>query len=124
MRLVSPTKRYDQGSTNRIGSIKRFSEGKGFSNNGRFPCACATLNRISSPFLCAYFALDGGRVIVCWAMLVDTGFADIQISQPHDTFGEARGEKKARLFDVYGHTHSWHANPDSMWSHLFSLIGE
>jgi hypothetical protein len=37
-------------------------------------------------------------------MLVDTGFVDIQISQPYDTFGEARGENKARLFDVYGYT--------------------
>jgi hypothetical protein len=37
-------------------------------------------------------------------MLVETGFVDIQISQPQDTFGEARGEKKARLFDVYGYT--------------------
>ena len=39
-------------------------------------------------------------------MLVETGFVDIQISQPYDTFGEARGEKKARLFDVYGYTFS------------------
>lgn len=37
-------------------------------------------------------------------MLADSGFVDIQISQPHDPFGEARGEKKARLFDVYGYT--------------------
>ena len=37
-------------------------------------------------------------------MLADSGFVDIQISQPYDTFGEARGEKKARLFDVYGYT--------------------
>lgn len=37
-------------------------------------------------------------------MLAEIGFLDIQISPPHDTFGEARGEKKARLFDVYGYT--------------------
>jgi len=37
-------------------------------------------------------------------MLLETGFVGIQISEPHDTFGEARGEKKARLFDVYGYT--------------------
>ena len=36
-------------------------------------------------------------------MLAKTGFVDIQISPPYDTFGEARGEKKARLFDVYGY---------------------
>jgi hypothetical protein len=35
-------------------------------------------------------------------MLTEIGFVDIQISQPYDTFGEARGEKKARLFAVYG----------------------
>lgn len=37
-------------------------------------------------------------------MLTDSGFLDIQVSEPYDTFGEARGEKKARLFDVYGYT--------------------
>lgn len=37
-------------------------------------------------------------------MLADRGFLDIQISERYDTFGEARGEKKARLFDVYGYT--------------------
>ena len=37
-------------------------------------------------------------------MLADSGFVNIQISQPYDTFGEARGEKKARLFDVFGYT--------------------
>ena len=35
---------------------------------------------------------------------MDSGFVDVQVSQPYDTFGEARGEKKARLFDVYGYT--------------------
>ncbi len=29
---------------------------------------------------------------------------DIEISSPYDTFGEARGEDKARLFEVYGYT--------------------
>lgn len=37
-------------------------------------------------------------------MLAEIGFVDIQIGQPYDTFGEARGEKKARLFAVYGYT--------------------
>lgn len=37
-------------------------------------------------------------------MLAEVGFVDIQIGQPYDTFGEARGEKKARLFSVYGYT--------------------
>ena len=37
-------------------------------------------------------------------MLEDTGFVEIKIGPPYDTFGEARGEKKARPFDVYGYT--------------------
>ncbi len=37
-------------------------------------------------------------------MLAEIGFLDIQIGQPYDTFGEARGEKKARLFAVYGYS--------------------
>lgn len=37
-------------------------------------------------------------------MLQDTGFVDIRVSEPYDTFGEARGEDKARMFDVYGYT--------------------
>ena len=27
-------------------------------------------------------------------MLVETGFVDIQISQPYDTFGDARGKRR------------------------------
>ncbi len=37
-------------------------------------------------------------------MLEEIGFVDIRISRPYDTFGEAKGEKKARLFDVRGYT--------------------
>ena len=37
-------------------------------------------------------------------MLAETGFVDIKISKPYDTFGEARGEKNAKLFAVYGYT--------------------
>jgi hypothetical protein len=37
-------------------------------------------------------------------MLLETGFVDIEVSQPYDTFGGAKGENKARLFDVYGYT--------------------
>lgn len=37
-------------------------------------------------------------------MMSETGFVDIEISKPFDTFGGARGEKKARLFDVYGYS--------------------
>ena len=37
-------------------------------------------------------------------MLDEIGFVDIRISSPYDTFGEARGEKKARQFAVYGYT--------------------
>ncbi len=37
-------------------------------------------------------------------MLRDTGFVDIRVGPPYDTFGQARGEDKARLFEVYGYT--------------------
>ena len=33
-------------------------------------------------------------------MLEEVGFVDIEIGPPYDTFGEAKGEKKARLFEV------------------------
>jgi hypothetical protein len=36
-------------------------------------------------------------------MLEDTGFIDIQIGPPVDTFGDAVGEAKARTFEVYGY---------------------
>ncbi len=37
-------------------------------------------------------------------MLEEIGFVNIEIGSPYDTFGEARGEEKARLFEVYGYT--------------------
>jgi arsenite methyltransferase len=49
--------------------------------------------------------IAGGLPWEGWrAMMTGMGFVDIQVSQPYDTFGEARGEKKARLFEVYGYT--------------------
>jgi hypothetical protein len=36
-------------------------------------------------------------------MMEEIGFVDVRIGSPCDTFGEASGEKKARLFDVYGY---------------------
>jgi len=36
-------------------------------------------------------------------MLVDSGFADVVIGPPVDTFGGARGEGNARAFEVYGY---------------------
>jgi hypothetical protein len=36
-------------------------------------------------------------------MLREIGFVDIRIGERCDTFGEAGGEKKARLFEVYGY---------------------
>jgi hypothetical protein len=35
-------------------------------------------------------------------MLEQTGFTDIEIGPPVDTFGGAGGEDKARAFDVQG----------------------
>jgi hypothetical protein len=36
-------------------------------------------------------------------MMKEIGFVDVQASKPYDTFGEARGEKSARRFEVYGY---------------------
>ncbi len=36
-------------------------------------------------------------------MLEDSGFRDVSIGPPVDTFGGATGEAKARSFDVYGY---------------------
>jgi hypothetical protein len=36
-------------------------------------------------------------------MLAEIGFVDVKIGPRADTFGEAAGEKKARLFEVYAY---------------------
>jgi hypothetical protein len=36
-------------------------------------------------------------------MLQDSGFTEVMIGEPVDTFGGARGEGKARAFEVYGY---------------------
>ena len=36
-------------------------------------------------------------------MLEGTGFTDVQIGPPVDTFAGAPGEAKARAYDVYGY---------------------
>jgi hypothetical protein len=36
-------------------------------------------------------------------MMSEVGFVDIRISSPYDTFASARGEKKARQFEVLGY---------------------
>lgn len=46
-------------------------------------------------------------------MMQDIGFVDVVVGPPVDTFGGARGEEKARAFDVFGHAflahrpHNW-----------------
>ncbi len=37
-------------------------------------------------------------------MLEDTGFVDVEIGPPSDTFGEAGGESQARAFEVFGYS--------------------
>ena len=37
-------------------------------------------------------------------MLEETGFADVLIGDPVDTFGDAEGEAKARAYEVYGYS--------------------
>ena len=36
-------------------------------------------------------------------MLADTGFVNVSIGEPVDTFGGASGESNARAFEVYGY---------------------
>jgi hypothetical protein len=36
-------------------------------------------------------------------MLEDSGFEAVEIGLPVDTFGGARGQDKARAFEVYGY---------------------
>ena len=36
-------------------------------------------------------------------MLEESGFTDVLIGEPVDTFGGATGEEKARAFEVYGY---------------------
>jgi hypothetical protein len=36
-------------------------------------------------------------------MLEDTGFADVVVGPPVDTFAGATGEQKARAYDVFGY---------------------
>lgn len=36
-------------------------------------------------------------------MLEETGFVEIEIGEPVDTFAGAPGEDKARIYDVYGY---------------------
>jgi hypothetical protein len=36
-------------------------------------------------------------------MIEDSGFADVQIAPPVDTFGSAKGEPNARRFEVFGY---------------------
>lgn len=36
-------------------------------------------------------------------MLLEIGFVEVQVGAPMDTFGGAAGERKARLFEVFGY---------------------
>lgn len=36
-------------------------------------------------------------------MLTETGFTDVVVGDPVDTFGDAAGEKNARAYEVYGY---------------------
>ena len=36
-------------------------------------------------------------------MLEDSGFVDVEIGPPVDTFGGAPGEEKARAYEVFGY---------------------
>ena len=48
-------------------------------------------------------------------MLEDSGFAQVIIGPPVDTFGGAAGETKARSFDVYGYAFLAHRSA-AVWA--------
>jgi hypothetical protein len=50
-------------------------------------------------------------------MLQDCGFTDVVISQAFDTFGGARGQDKARAFEVYGYAFMASRAPEGQASH-------
>ena len=41
-------------------------------------------------------------------MLEATGFVDILIGEPADTFGDSAGEKNARAYEVFGYSFLGH----------------
>ena len=41
-------------------------------------------------------------------MLTDSGFTNVEIGDAVDTFGGAKGEDKARAYEVYGYTFMAH----------------
>jgi hypothetical protein len=44
-------------------------------------------------------------------MLVESGFVEVEIGPPVDTFGGAHGEAKARAYGVYGYAFVARASP-------------
>ena len=50
-------------------------------------------------------------------MLEDSGFVDVQIGPPVDTFGGAKGEDKARAYEVYGYAFMASRPPDGPAGH-------
>jgi len=37
-------------------------------------------------------------------MLQEVGFVDVSVGEPVDTFGGAKGEEKARAYEVFGYS--------------------
>jgi hypothetical protein len=50
-------------------------------------------------------------------MLQDSGFADVVVSHAFDTFGGAKGQDKARAFEVYGYAFLARRPPEDPESH-------
>ena len=57
-------------------------------------------------------------------MLQDSGFTDVMIGEPVDTFGGAKGEDKARAYEVYGYAFMACRRLASRVAHLEYLVGE
>ena len=50
-------------------------------------------------------------------MLQDSGFTDVVIGEAIDTFGGAKGQDKARAFDVYGYAFMANRPPECPAGH-------
>jgi hypothetical protein len=50
-------------------------------------------------------------------MVQDSGFTDVVTGEAVDTFGGAKGQDKARAFDVYGYAFMAHRPPESPAGH-------
>ena len=65
---------------------------------------CPSRGRREKPAARVEVFLAGDLPCAAWQkMLEDSGFVDVEIGKPVDTFKGAGGEEKARKFEVFGY---------------------